>query len=116
VNTATGAIEIAYTLDSAVMRNYQIMAYANDDCDESGYGEGQHYGGYFLVTTDLSGHAEGIHTVPAPWPSNWAVGKYVTLLARSLATDDTSEFSYCMAIVDAANQPPTPAADSYSTP
>lgn len=103
----TGDIEISFTLDSAATATFAIAAYANSSCDASGYGEGRFPMGIATptFTTNPAGHAAGTITIPAPLPSGWGAGQYVTLLASDAGYDaSTSEFSACVQIPPA---PPT---------
>jgi uncharacterized repeat protein (TIGR01451 family) len=89
---------LAGTLNSAPNRNYAIELFANSDCDESGYGEGEFYLGGVSVTTNGSGDATFSTPISPPLPADTVV--------TAVAIDDdstlnspfawnTSEFSAC---------------------
>jgi parallel beta-helix repeat protein len=88
------------TLDTIGDRPYEIEFFANDSCDPSGHGEGQHSITAVTVTTDGNGHA----AFSVPVSALDISGKYVTATARNVTpdvfdpyADDTSEFSLCLA-------------------
>jgi parallel beta-helix repeat protein len=94
----TGGVDIAYTLDSAPYRHYAISAYASDTCNYAGYGEGRYLADVPLSwSTDGAGHLAQSFSYGS-MPAGWAVGMWVTLLARNATTGDTSEFSRCVQI------------------
>lgn len=79
---------------------YAIEAYASDDCDASGYGEGQQLVGHGSVTTPPS-PIPGIYS-SAPFEIQVGAGsldgKAITTIARS-ENGNTSEFSPCRTYV-----------------
>ena len=110
VVNGSGGIDISFTLDSAANETYAVSAYANPSCHPSGHGEGRHRSGIVTpnFSTNAGGHATGTITVPAPLPAGWAAGQFVALLARSVSTLDTSEFSACAQVAAAPPPPPPP--------
>lgn len=98
-----GGVDIAYTLASSPASNFVVTAYANGGCDGSGYGEGQYPANATAsVSTYASGVASGTLSVPAGTPGWTGLGQYVTLLATNSGTNDTSEFSACVPVTNAA--------------
>ncbi len=103
-----GVTTVGFTLGAAP-GNYRVRIYSNATCDASGNGEGErqedtsliaHPGGTVTYQVDLVGPA-----VTGPI----AAGRFVTLTATNLNTDDTSEFSNCAVVV-------TPASGSFFVP
>lgn len=92
-----GSTIITGSLNSVAGRTYRLEFFLNDQCDPSGYGQGQLYIGYTNVTTDGSGNANFRYFNRATAPT----GRFVTATATDVLTGDTSEFSGCMQVVAA---------------
>lgn len=92
---SAGTVTIVGTLNSTPSSNFTIEFYANAACDSSGFGEGETYLGNAAVSTDGSGNAA--FNTPLAGP---ATG-FITAIARD-ASNNTSEFSGCTAIVSGA--------------
>lgn len=90
---APGGTSVSGQLDSAPDGTYRIEIFASPACDDSGFGEGRLFLGYFSVATDALGEAPFSETVPGTAPAGWVV----TATATDTATGSTSEFSACIA-------------------
>jgi titin len=84
--------EVRGVLNSSAATSFTVEFFTNPACDSSGYGEGQTFLGQTTVTTDGSGNAAFVATLPAP-----SVGQVVTATATDPA-GNTSEFSSCVAV------------------
>lgn len=85
--------DVTMTLNSVASTDFTIQLFRNDDCDASGYGEGQQVIATFDVTTDASGNSGGTMNFP-----NYSGGDYLTATATRHyvgAPGETSEFSQC---------------------
>jgi RHS repeat-associated protein/CSLREA domain-containing protein len=94
---------VSGTLNSTANTTYRLDFYANAQCDSSGYGEGQTYLGFTMVTTDPSGNASFNTTLT----TGATVGQFVS----GTATDpngNTSEFSACAIVGQPVTATPTP--------
>ena len=60
----TGRTTVAITLSSAPSTTYRVEVFANDEPDESGYGEGQYYLGSTDLTTDEDGEVSATVSFP----------------------------------------------------
>lgn len=87
------------SLSSRSLTTFSIDCYANAACDPSGFGEGEVFLGTGTVTTD----AHGLGVFEVAFPTNFASG-FVTATAVD-AAGNTSEFSPCFRILDAALAP-----------
>jgi len=77
------------TLDATPHTGYTLQFFSNEQCDPSGYGQGQTQIATWNVTTDAGGHADfGVSLTAAP-------GQGVAATATSAAAG-TSEFSPCV--------------------
>lgn len=107
-------IQITGLLNSAPNSEFTVQFFWNDACDDSGYGEGQHFIGSTTALTNADGDTSFTvvyHHVTSP------EGKWIT----STATDsegNTSEFSQCLAAVSGPvpTQTPTPIPTASPTP
>ena len=79
---------ISGTLDSTASTSFGIEFFYNDTADPSGHGEGKHYFGSAEVSTDGSGLATFVITLPGTIPA----ATYVAATATD-PDDNTSEFS-----------------------
>ncbi|MCB9450499.1 MAG: CSLREA domain-containing protein [Anaerolineaceae bacterium] len=91
-------LTITGTLNSTASRSFRVEFFANDTCDPSGYGEGQVYLGFLDVATNASGDA----AVNTNLAASVFAGQFITATATDLMTNDTSEFSACVEIVEGA--------------
>lgn len=90
--TANGTVTIAGTLNSRPNQMYAIEFFSNNECDASGFGEGQHFLGTIEVQTDAAGEAAFV--------TSMVVSVVADGVITSTATDEignTSEFSMCAA-------------------
>lgn len=62
----TGTISVTGTLNSTASSLFTLHFYGNDECDPSGFGEGQAYLGTTNVTTNGNHNASFTITLPAP--------------------------------------------------
>jgi CSLREA domain-containing protein len=86
---------VSAVLDSGPDANYLIEIFSNEQCDDSGYGEGKTLRGTGTLTTDATGH--GSITPPGTGAVLPGTGFTAT------ATDEngsTSEFAPCVKLVD----------------
>jgi len=87
----SGNTVIKGTINSAASSVYRVEYFSNDACNPTGFGDGQNFLGFALVTTDPSGNASFSDTLMGVSPP---AGAAIT----STATDSngsTSEFSSC---------------------
>jgi hypothetical protein len=103
VATTGSAVSVQGMLDSSPSDQFTVEFFASPSCDPSGFGEGAAFLGSTLATTDGEGHAAFSVTLPAAV----AVGARVTATATRLSTDDTSEFSACIAVTAGVRRRPT---------
>jgi hypothetical protein len=95
--SSEGAVDVAFTLESAPNRTYRIEFFVNEACDASGYGEGRFYLGAVNVATSgcsagATAHLEGCLT-----------GEFVVTATATDPDGNTSEFSRCRPLVAGAN-------------
>jgi hypothetical protein len=76
------------TLSSTPSTSFTLDFYANSAADPSGFGQGQFYLGAEAVTTDASGNASFLVTLP----SDTSAGEMISATATD-SSGDTSEFS-----------------------
>jgi titin len=87
------SVTVTGTLTTTANANFRLQFFANDECDPSGYGEGQ----YLLnrepltVTTDSS----GVTSFVASFEATLRQGQFITATATDTA-NNTSEFSRCI--------------------
>ena len=93
--TAGSLSTILVELTSTASTTYTINMFTSDDCDPSGYGEGQVWQEKFSLIMPSGGTISQTYTF-----SNTLAGKYATATATD-ATGNTSEFSACAQITDA---------------
>lgn len=107
--TVGAATRVEGALNSAANTEFRIEFFANDECDPSGFGEGQRYLGFTATTTDGSGNAsfDADLATAAAAPGDW-----ITATATD-PDDNTSEFSPC---VEAEQGEGTPAPTPTPTP
>ncbi|HEX8617744.1 MAG TPA: Calx-beta domain-containing protein [Thermoanaerobaculia bacterium] len=91
-----GNVTITGTLNSTPSSTFGIDFFVNTVCDPSGFGEGQTYLGTATVNTDANGDAVINTMLAAPG------GGFITATATNTTTSDTSQFSACRAVVNAA--------------
>lgn len=80
------------TLNSAASAVYRLEFFANDACNTTGFGDGQNYLGFKMVTTDATGNATFADTLTGV---NLPADAVVTSTATD-STGSTSEFSACI--------------------
>jgi hypothetical protein len=97
---AGGQTTIEGTLHSDPGTQYRMEFFANDAADPSGFGEGQTFLGFTLVTTDAAGNAVFSFAVDVALPE----GTPITATATDVS-GNTSEFSAAVAV---AAPPPAP--------
>jgi hypothetical protein len=87
-NSASGTT-VSGTLNGQANTSFRIEFFSNTAPDPTGYGQGQTYLGFTNVTTDSTGNASFLVTLPGATPA----GQVLSATATNLATRDTSEFS-----------------------
>jgi hypothetical protein len=90
---AAGSTNVKGSLNSSAGSSFNLDFYRNSSCDPSGNGEGEHFIGSQLVTTDASGNAN--------FDITFAVSTAATEVLTATATDlagNTSEFSPCATV------------------
>jgi streptogramin lyase len=78
------------TLTAAPSTTFSVEFFANTVCDPSGFGQGERFLGFALVTTDAAGQASFTATLGV----NVNPGQFITATATDPA-GNTSEFSNC---------------------
>jgi hypothetical protein len=104
VLTAAAPTTIDGTLNSTPNTPFTLEFFSNIECDPSGYGEGEVFQATTApatVTTDASGDATFSFTFTETIPE----GRVITATATD-PSGNTSEFSACVFVVDAINDPP----------
>ncbi|MEZ4670967.1 MAG: CSLREA domain-containing protein [Anaerolineae bacterium] len=87
-----GGVTISGSLNSALNTTYRIEFFANDQCDASGYGEGQQYIGFTNVAT---GNQPTVNFEVTLSGVTFSTPKLITATATDLS-NNTSEFSACL--------------------
>ena len=90
---AGGSTNVKGSLNSSASSSFNLDFYRNSACDPSGNGEGEHFIGSTLVTTDASGNAN--------FDITFAVSTGASEVLTATATDlagNTSEFSPCATV------------------
>jgi Right handed beta helix region len=98
--TTGSTLIVQGTLDSSPSDQFTVEIFASPSCDPSGFGEGATFVGSTLATTDGAGHAAFSVTLPGAV----AVGASITATAIRLSSNDTSEFSTCIAVTPGARR------------
>ena len=91
----SGQVGLAGTLRSTPNTTFRVEFFASAAIDASGYGEGQNYLGYIMVTTNVNGLASYVTTLPSFVP----IGQFITATATDPA-GNTSEFSAGVQVAD----------------
>ena len=113
---SNGNVMLSGSLDSVSSTTFRIEFFSNGQCDPSGFGEGQHYLGSTLVTTDGDCSAEfGPLSFPLSVGDDWATAT-ATRLDGSGNPIETSEFSQCINIFGAPTPTPTAIPTATFTP
>src|ERR1043166_546706 len=108
----SGMVTLAGGLDSVSSTMFRLEFFSNGQCDPSGFGQGRHFLGSTVVTTNGSCSAGfGPISFPLPPGADWATAT-ATRLDGSGNPIETSEFSQCINIFGA----PTPTPTSTPTP
>lgn len=89
-----GSITITGSLNSSSGIPFEIQFFSNSVCDPSGNGEGETFIGSAIVMTDGSGNA----AINVTLPTAVFAGQIVTSTATNSSTNETSEFSACIAV------------------
>jgi hypothetical protein len=89
--TLTAVLDVP---DDKIGDSYSIRAFANEDCDGSGHGEGARMLGVSEVEIPVG------ETLELTIDADVAPGEFVTLTATDPANRATSEFSLCFAVSD----------------
>lgn len=98
-----GQVLFQVSLNSEPNQEYRLEFFANEACDASGYGEGKIFlGSIDFVNTDAGGSAAGATSFATTLTAQG--GFFLTATATSLDGGDTSEFSPCVQVLQAAEQ------------
>lgn len=92
--TTASAFVVSATLNSTASTQFTIRWFGNDQCDASGYGEGQRYIGQQTTTTNASGTVS--------FGNSFGLGVASGTFVTATATDpqgNTSEFSQCAPVL-----------------
>ncbi len=118
VTAGGSSTNVKGSLNSSASSSFNLDFYRNSACDPSGSGEGEHFIGTTLVTTDVQGNAN--------FDVTFAVATASTELLTATATDqsgNTSEFSPCatagtigLSIGDVSTQEGDSGTTSFSFP
>jgi len=92
-----GAVDVAFSLESAPNQHYRIEFFASPACDDSGYGQGRFYLGAVDVATagcsvSATAHLEGCLR-----------GDFVVTATATSPAGSTSEFSACRVLESGPN-------------
>lgn len=98
--TTTNGLTVTGHINSTPRLFYNLFFLANDECDPSGYGEGQEFVGDITVIADGNGDYQFTATFPT---ANVPPGKFIAASASN--PESTSEFSLCVEVVEGG---PTP--------
>jgi hypothetical protein len=100
------AIQTTFTgkLNSTPGTVFTVEFFSNASCDPSGYGEGHRWVKRITVTTDVSGNAALLAVFPS---TIFDTANFITATATDPA-GNTSEFSNCIQVTEAASITPTP--------
>ena len=90
-----GSTIIEGTLNSTPGTEFRLEFFSNSACDPMDHGEGESFLGSTMVTTDGGGDVSFTVT----FPPTLAAGTFITATATD-ASNNTSEFSQCAAVVD----------------
>ena len=107
--SGVGSITIQGSLNSKPNSVFSLDFFSNQECDPSGYGEGEKHLGSTSVTTESNNDANFTATFPISVP----VGHFVTATATD-AAGNTSEFSRCLAVIAGDPSPILSVAKSVS--
>jgi hypothetical protein len=100
-NVVIGSNSVTLTaqLNSTPNQSFEVTLYRSDHCDAGGFGEGQVVLGKVTIGADANGDA-GVSGLNYAVPNSLTQPSWGTAIVRSLATQDTSEFSRCVGISD----------------
>ena len=90
-SATSGSAIIEGNLNSTANNTFRLEFFSNTACDSSGNGEGERFLGSTNVTTDGSGNASFVVSLPVSVP----VGQFATATATD-PNGNTSEFSQCV--------------------
>lgn len=90
---SNGNIIIKGTMNSLANSIYRMEFFSNAACNPSGFGDGQNFLGFKLVTTDATGNAGFTDTLSAV---NLPAGAAITSTATDTVNNNSGEFSACV--------------------
>ena len=108
---AGGVTTLQGSLNSAANTAFTVELFSNAVCDPSGRGEGRTFVGSTVITTDGSCNSNLALALPVMVPT----GQLITATATD-PNGNTSEFSNCVPVTDAATPTPTPTPTPTATP
>jgi CSLREA domain-containing protein len=112
---SNGNVTLSGTLDSVASTMFHLEFFSSAACDPSGFGQGQHFLGSMVITTDGNCSATfGPLTFSLP-TGNTVATATATRLDGSGNPIETSEFSQCINIFGAPTPTPTPTATPTAT-
>lgn len=113
---SNGNVIISGSLDSVSSTMFRLEFFSNGQCDPSGFGQGQHFLGSAVVTTDGNCSAS-FGPLTFPLPTGDTVGTATaTRLDGTGNPIETSEFSQCIDIFGAPTPTPTATPTSTASP
>jgi parallel beta-helix repeat protein len=92
VRSGGGNTIIEGIMNSTANNNFRLEFFSNNTCNPLGFGDGQNFLGFLLLTTDATGNASFIDTLTG---ASVPDGSPVTATATDSA-NNTSEFSACL--------------------
>jgi CSLREA domain-containing protein len=112
---SNGNVIVSGSLDSVSSTTFRLEFFSNGQCDPSGFGQGQHFLGSTVVTTDGNCSASfGQLTFPLPAGDTVATAT-ATRLDGTGNPIETSEFSQCVNIFGTPTPTPTPTPTSTAS-
>jgi CSLREA domain-containing protein len=113
---SNGSVTVSGTLDSVSNTMFRLEFFSNEQCDPSGFGQGEHFLGSSVLTTSADCTANfGPLTFSLPTGDTVATAT-ATRLDASGTSFETSEFSQCINILGIPTPTPTSTATSTPTP
>ncbi|MGE5212605.1 MAG: CSLREA domain-containing protein [Nitrospirota bacterium] len=113
---SSGNVIVSGSLDSVSSTMFRLEFFSSGQCDPSGFGQGQHFLGSTVVTSDGNCSASfGPLTFPLP-AGDTVASATATRLDGTGSPIETSEFSQCINIFGVPTPTPTATATSTASP